>query len=131
MTAAKLCVPCGKPNRPQARFCGYSGKPFEPPFLKKAIESSGSLTPPSTSLQNKEHQLRRTNARVSIRQLRNAIALLIIISGLLGLFTYTNPTLEQYGDFIQQHVILQSEKHRRNQLVLLFLRLPSSQEGSG
>jgi HJR/Mrr/RecB family endonuclease len=29
MAVQKLCQACGKPNREQARFCGYCGKPFQ------------------------------------------------------------------------------------------------------
>jgi hypothetical protein len=85
MIAQKFCDKCGKPNRLQARFCGYCGQPFERPIPETGNTTNGNSKP------------------------KKSFAFPIITGALLGLLVYTNPTLEKYGDFVQQQVIRHSK----------------------
>jgi hypothetical protein len=120
MTAAKFCDRCGKPNRPQARFCGYCGQPFGVPLPEEEPDSNGSAVQRSDLPLDKEQALRRIAPQNGNSTPRRSFVLPIIISALLGLLVYTNPTLEEYGDFVQQQVMQQSKTPEERVAASLF-----------
>jgi hypothetical protein len=82
LTPQKHCKRCGKPNRLQARFCGYCGQPFAP---------AGS-----------QHEGRSHKGR---RKLSKSMLLPLVISAFVAILGYANPTPDQYRAFVQQHLI--------------------------
>lgn len=120
MTAQKFCDKCGKPNRLQARFCGYCGQPFEPSGPEKESDSRESFTQQTSSPQDIGQRLRRIDPRDRNSKPKKSFVLPIIISALLGLLVYTNPTLEKYGDFVQQQVIQHSKTSKERIEASLF-----------
>ena len=82
LTPQKYCAKCGKPNRAQARFCGYCGQSFSP---------AGS-----------EHEGRSHKGKYKFPK---SMLLPVVISAFVALLVYTNPPPDQYRAFVQQQLI--------------------------
>ena len=92
MADSQLCNACGKPNRKQARFCGYCGRPLQDAARKKEDSSS---EPPQKS-----------PGGGTMKSLSSTIFMV----ALLGLLVYTNPTLESYESFLHQQILEDADR---------------------
>ncbi len=102
MTNQRLCNACGKPNREQARFCGYCGQPLQDtiqkrdnfPYDQKASEGGREAQRSPSSLQIAEGERNESYPNNKAGKMMKSISSTITMIALLGLLVYTNPTLE-------------------------------------
>src|SRR5712691_6972447 len=113
MADEQLCNVCGKPNREQARFCGYCGQPLQKTTQKrddalydqKAPEWVREAFHTPSSVQTVEHGSNEPSQKSTGGRTMKSLSSAIFTVALLGLLVYTNPTLESYESFLHQQIL--------------------------
>jgi len=127
MADQRFCDACGKPNREQARFCGYCGQLLENGTLKKdgsfqkARELGRGAPHDHYPLQIGEPALNESYQGSTVSKTIKLLSFIIVMVALLGLLAYTNPTLESYESFVHQKIIQEAQGNDVNQALGYFL----------
>jgi uncharacterized membrane protein YvbJ len=112
MTNQRLCSACGKPNREQARFCGHCGRPLQDTGLETRVYSPGSAKKEEKPIHVAKQERNESDVGNIVAKTMKTISFTIIAAVILGLFAYTNPTMESYESFVHQKIIQETRAQK-------------------
>jgi hypothetical protein len=113
MTDQKFfCRACGKPNREQARFCGHCGRPLQDTGLETRVYSPGSVKREEKPIHVSKQEVSESGQGSREAKMMKTISFTVIIAVVLGLFAYTNPTMESYENFVHQKIIQETRAQK-------------------
>ena len=109
MTNNRFCDACGKPNREQARFCGYCGQALQVSSAEKNALPNEPLRAELKSLPLTREKINEPGQSGIQNINMKSLTATIFIVALLGLLAYKNPTLDGYEHFMRQKITEESK----------------------